>query len=141
MFAKAKGGRAHGPDCIPPGLLKVAPEAMAKLFVPVLAKAASQGSEPLAWSGGTLVPLPKPKAGDVPTVVAFRPITVNDSVAKAWHSWIRQLLIHKVESLALDSQCGGLLGKGTDFTGHTAREFLATARHLGRSAAIVFTDL
>ncbi len=53
-FAKAKAGLAHGPD----GLLKVAPEAMAELFVPVLSKA-----EPSAWSAGALVPLPKPKAG------------------------------------------------------------------------------
>ncbi len=55
------------------------------------------------WSGGNLAAIPKAKADLKLIVAAFRPVMVSDSLCKSWYTWIRGMLIGKVEQFALDT--------------------------------------
>ncbi len=51
------------------------------------------------------------------------------------------MLTCKVNDFALESQCGGLLGRGTDFASQPPRLFLQAARCRSWSASVLFLDL
>ena len=50
-----------------------------------------------------------------------RDISLADTTAKDFHSFLRTIFIGHVEEAALDTQCGGLGGRGTDHAMHVSR--------------------
>lgn len=62
---------------------------MAKIYHPVMAKAATHAREPVAWRVGHLVAIYKSK-GDTIHCKCNRGIFVEDVAAKAYHRWIRR---------------------------------------------------
>ena len=84
IFAHAHRGKAAGIDAIPPEAFAAAPQAMAKIFHPLMVKAALRFEEPLAWKGGVSIKLYKGK-GAVLQCKSYRDVLVSDIAGKAYH--------------------------------------------------------
>ena len=78
--------------------------------------------EPLAWRGAYLVELYKGK-GPIDHCGSFRDIHLKDRTAKVYHSMLRDQLSGAYTATTLDSQCGGIAGRGTDVASHLCRAF------------------
>ncbi len=141
VFADLKKGRACGPDVIPAELLSAVPVEAAALFQFIFQRLVEERAEPRSWCGGTLVPIPQSRGGKRLDVKAVRPGVVADASAKAWHLWVRCMLLQKVEAFTSDSQHGGLAGEGMDFAAHSLRQFFMLALQKKLSAAVLFVNL
>ena len=140
MFRVIKAGKAAWPDCIPGDVIKLVPEAFAKIFHPIFIKAIVRKQGPLAWRGGRMATIWK-KKGDPTICASSRGVFVADAIGKAFHKHIRTLRVPYIERSAAYSQCGGLKHKGTDIAALTARSFLDKRKAQNRSAAILFADV
>ena len=140
IFAHAHRGRAAGVDAIPPEAYAAAPQAMAKIFHPLMVKAALRFEEPLSWKGGVCIELYKGK-GPVLQCKSYRDVLVSDIVGKAYHKTLRNRLMPVLNRVGLDTQCGGLGSRGSDFGAHIVRQFLDYCRVSKTSGAVLFVDV
>ena len=139
-FARVKKRKSPGIDNIPPDLLATFPAQLANVLHPLMLKAALQGDEPALWKGGILCVFPKPDA-KLLKCSDYREIALGTAFGKCYHKMVRCKLTPYLEKTALDSQCGGINARSTDFATHYLRTYLrhATARH--NAIAIIFIDV
>eukprot|EP00435_Cladocopium_sp_Y103_P016036 s478_g4.t1 len=138
-ISKLKGGKAPGPNCLPPEICKIGSAVFAQHMAPLTLKAACHGKEPLSWRGGKLVALHK---GKLPTwdPSGYRSIFVSDHTAKLYHSALRKHLVRTWEANLEHLQVGGRVGLGTDFAHHAVQSHWAHAVIRRQPAAIIFFD-
>eukprot|EP00435_Cladocopium_sp_Y103_P030701 s66_g7.t1 len=138
-ISKLKGGKAPGPNCLPPEICKIGSAMFAQHMAPLTLKAACHGKEPLSWRGGNLVALHK---GKLPTwdPSGYRSIFVSDHTAKLYHSALRQHLVRTWESNLEHLQVGGRVGLGTDFAHHAVQAHWAHSVIRHQPAAVIFFD-
>jgi hypothetical protein len=140
LFRGSQPGRAGGPDAISDDFFRAAPDALARLYHPLLVKIALLGREPILVKGGIAVPLYKGSgAYDDPN--RFRSILLNSVVCKHYHRFLRTRLLFLLQAVFLRSQCGGLPMRGADLAAHTVRSFLVAAKARRCTAAILYVDL
>eukprot|EP00435_Cladocopium_sp_Y103_P037245 s1928_g9.t2 len=138
-ISRLKGGKAPGPNCIPPEICKIGSAVFAQHLAPLTLKAACHGKEPLSWRGGKLVALHK---GKLPTwdPSGYRSIFVSDHTAKLYHSALRRHLVRTWEHNLEHLQVGGRVGFGTDFAHHAVQAHWAHAVIRHQPAAVIFFD-
>ena len=139
-FAKARSGKAPGIDGIADDFMRAAPDELARVYHPLLAKMALQCKEPVTYKGGLAVDLYK-GSGRVADMGRYRSILLNATVCKHHHRFLRSRLLFFLQAAFLRSQCGGLPHRGTDMAAHMVRAFLEHSRHVGRTAAVAYVDL
>ena len=140
LYASTARGKAAGVDSIPPEAFAIAPQAMARLFHPIVVKSALRFEEPLAWKGGTCIELFKGK-GAFLECKSYRDVLVSDIAGKVYHKAVRSRVLPLLGRSALDTQCGGVESRGADFGGHIVRQFLDLGKAQGKSVAVVFVDV
>ena len=72
---------------------------------------------------------------------SFRDIHLKDRTAKVYHSLLRDQLSDAYTAMTLDSQCGGIAGRGTDVASHLCRAFAEHCHFAKKSAFFVYLDL
>mgnify|MGYP003327204715 CR=1 FL=1 len=113
-FKKVKLGRGFGEDVIPGEVYHYVPKQLARVFLPVMMKAALRVEEPLAWRGGTMRELLKSN-GKASQCAAYRAILVSDEAGKSFHRHERQQLLEPMAEFAVETQLGGMPNMGADF--------------------------
>jgi len=108
---------AFGPDAIPPETFRVAPGVLARLIGPAFRHFYSIAREPLQFKGGVIIDLLK-ASGFCTECSGSRGILISNVLGKAYRKCVRNRLVPFAEKYALDSQCGGLCHRGTDFASH-----------------------
>ena len=132
--------KAHGEDGIPNAVYGLDPAATAWQQLPIQQKVALRGEEPMSWRGGNLHPLWKKKGSSLECSNS-RDIWLEDAPAKDWHSFLRAPLATHLLAGALESQCGGLGGKGADICLHYGRAHWQYLQASERSGFQAYTDL
>jgi len=140
IFRHLKRGKAFGRDALPPDLYCVFAEAIACIALPLYRQAFASVSEPLQFKGGVIQDLLKAN-GFATECNNSRGILVSDVLGKGYRRGIRNRLAPFCESFSLDTQCGSLLHKGTDFASHLLNSFLDIAKLKKRSAIVLFIDV
>ena len=135
-----KNGKVPGKNGILVEILKAGSEALAMQFLPLVAKAALWGREPLEWKSGCLIPLYKGK-GPSHQAESFRSIMISDTTAKIHHTWIRRFLNQAWEEAPHSIQIGGKKKLGVDLAHHLAQATAAWTKQKGYSLALLFLDL
>ena len=95
---------------------------------------------PIAFRGGFLQELWKGK-GDPAQCGSYRDIFVEDHVGKIFASEMRERVRPYYGQYALETQCGGIQGRGADFAMHMASSIWQAAHSANHSAGVVFLDL
>ena len=100
LIMRAKVGATWGEDTIPTLLPRRCPSAFAEVLHPIICKALIHKQEPLQWSGGMCVEIPKPFKLEVSTDTfeAYRGIMVSDLAGKVYHAWLRSLILQSLNS-------------------------------------------
>ena len=132
--------KAHGEDGIPNATYGIDSTATAWQQLPIQQKVALRGEEPMSWRGGNLHPLWK-KKGSSMECANSRDIWLEDAPAKDWHSFLRAPLATHLLAGSLESQCGGLGGKGADICLHYGRAHWQYLEASQRSGFQAYTDL
>ena len=140
LYASICRGKAAGVDSIPPEAFAAAPQAMARLYHPIIVKSVLRFEEPLAWKGGSCIELYKGK-GPFLDCKSYRDVLVSDISGKAYHKAIRHRVLPHLETVALDTQCGGVASRGSDIGAHIVRQFLDYGRVSSKSVGVLFVDV
>ena len=140
IYNNAGKGKAAGTDAIRPEILAAAPQAMARVFHPIVVKSALCFEEPLAWKGGVRMELFKGKSS-ILECKSYRDILVSDISGKLYHKALRSRASPILDAMARDTRCGGTSSRGTDFGAHIVRQFLDLGRVRKKSVAILFVDV
>lgn len=135
---RLKRGRAPGPNCIPPALLKAGGETFTCQLVSLLTKRAAHSHEPLAWKGGRLHPLHKTKLHPA-LPEGYRSILVSNFTAKLYHMTLRRPLESTWNANIHSLQLGGRKGQGTDMAHHVLQTFWHWITRQCKPAASVFS--
>ena len=112
---------------------------VARVFVDLAAKAAEEGV-PLAWKGGTMVPVPK-EHGKPGSLLNSRGVLSSDSTAKVYSRVLRVQLAPVLPAYAGDLQSGGVLGGGTEGPAFAVRLHLQRGRATKATVGVVFVDM
>ena len=139
-FKAVQGGRASGPDLIPPEIWRLFSFELATCWWPVALKAFCQGCEPAGLKGGMQCRLQKP-TGDRTLCASSRAILLQPAVAKAFHRATRKLISTRFEQTALDFQIGGRRNFSATFGSLCSRSFLRFGSKYACSCSITFVDL
>jgi len=137
---RLKRGKAPGPNCIPPALLKAGGEIFARQFLALLTKCAAHSHEPLDWKGGRLFPLHKGKLHPSDPQ-GYRSIFVSDFTAKLYHMTLRRPLEDAWSQSIHSLQLGGRKGQGTDMAHHFLQTYWHWVTRVRRPAALIFFDV
>ena len=79
--------------------------------------------------------------GNSTSVGDFRGVLVSSVVGKRWHKHLRSSMIKGVEKFSMDTQCGGVLHRGTDFAAQYVRSVFEWAKSMGWSISSLFVDV
>ena len=140
LLARLKRDKVAGPNLIPPAVMKAGGEILSRQLAVLFAKAVAQAKEPLAWKGGTLIPLWKGKASpSLPE--AYRSIFISNYSAKLFHQCVRQHLVTAWEPAIQAMQYGGRAGLGVDMAHHVVQSHQAWATQAGVPTAVLFVDI
>ena len=140
LMAKLKRDKVAGPNLIPPAVMKAGGEILSRQLTVLFAKAVAHAKEPLAWKGGTLIPLWKGKASpSLPD--AYRSIFISNYSAKLFHQCVRQHLVNAWTPDITAMQYGGRAGLGVDMAHHVVQSHQAWATKLGLPTAVLFVDI
>ena len=135
---KARQGCRGG--CHPPELLRSAASSFANAYLPLFWRAAWRLELPLAARGRFVQELWKGKA-DPAQCRSYRDIFVEDHIGKVYASELREQVLPYYTGHALQTQCGGIDGRGADLAVHMAASVRGAAEALDRSAGILFMDV
>ena len=132
-------GKAPGPDGIPSDVYRHAASSIAGVTHDLYCKAVWWAQEPLQSKGGIMFPLHK--QGSALEASNYRGIMMVNVLAKAYHKWLRQQVIGRLDSLRLDTMIGGFKGQQAVFGAHCVQT-IARLAHLGnRPFACLFVDV
>ena len=98
-------------------------------------------TEVLQWRGSILVNLLKAAASDPTSCENSRGIALADFHGKVHHKGLRDQLTPCLLNQALETQFGGLPGRGTDVASHVVRALIHDAVLNHKCLAILFADL
>jgi len=140
VFTCLKSGTAFGTDAVPPEVYKMFPQKMAEFVGPLYRSAFALCREPLQFKGGVIMDLLK-SAGFHLECSASRGILLSNVLGKGYRKVIRNRLTPYLNEYALDTMCGGLLHRGTDFSSHILSSALDFAKHRKRSVLCLFVDV
>ena len=132
--------KAAGLDGIPPDVCHFYSSQVCVLLWPLLLKVLCLAQEPLGYKGGVMHHISKP-GGCAERCSGSRGILVQGCLAKAIQKATRGICMQKVNMVAHDLHIGGRKGYTALFGSMLARCVLRFARHVGRSAGIIFVDL
>ena len=120
LLTRVKRDKVAGPNLLPPAVMKAGGETLSRQLALLFAKATAHAKEPLAWKGGTLIPLWKGKAS--PSLPgAYRSIFISNYSAKLFHQCVRQHLVDAWEPSIQSMQYGGRAGPGVDMAHHVVQ--------------------
>ncbi len=123
---KVQRGKASGEDGIFSELLKVDPEAFARLLFPLILKASLTGRQHCRES---------PKL-----CLHYRGVYLCDIIDKCYHATLRRKLRPYMEEYDPKSQTGSIGGRGTPMAVLTINSMLQYAKMKGLSATCIFLD-
>ena len=95
---------------------------------------------PLQWLVDIIHPLFKGK-GSPHICPSYRDILLANCGGKLFKQGPRNALLPHLNTFALDSMCGGILAKGTDFCSHYVRAAKSLSKQRGTSLCILFVDV
>ena len=140
VFKSFKRGKAFGKDSLPPDLFAQFHDSLAFLATPLYRSAFYNVREPLQFKGGVIMDLLK-KAGFATQCSSSRGILISDILGKGYRKCVRSFLLPYAEEYALDSQCGSLAHKGSDFASHYLNAALEYIHFNKLSFICLFADL
>eukprot|EP00973_Karenia_brevis_P059334 8260171-Karenia_brevis.AAC.1 len=105
-YAHSKPYKGLSEDVIGGELLRACPLEMARLYHPLVYKAACSLSAPLQWKGGALVELYKGR-GQMTDRTSYRDVTIGSSPGKGMTSHLRARALPFLRKLAPTTQFGG----------------------------------
>jgi len=140
VFSRLKAGKAFGIDSLPPELYKLFPEKLAAFVGPLFRSAFSRCSEPLQFKGGVIMDLLK-SAGFHLECSASRGILLSNVLSKGYRKVVRSRLVPYLNDFVLDTMCGSVLHRGTDFASHILNSVLDLAKFHKRSVVCLFVDV
>ena len=106
QFRNVRCGAAAGLDGLPPELFKAAPQEMARLFHPLMAKAALHIAQPIQWRGGVLFEAYK-RNGSPSLAENYRSLFVSSVPGKCFHRIVRDRASGLIEDTLDTLHCGG----------------------------------
>jgi hypothetical protein len=115
LIRRAASGKAAGPDTIPNELLKITAESLAPLLATLFSAAASQGHFPTLGKHTTTVTLRKDGRGDYSLPKSYRPIALENTLAKIFEAGLAAAITNDAEERELlpSSQFGARRGRST----------------------------
>ena len=137
---KCKGGKAAGPDLIPPELCHYAARWLAHYVAPLIFKCQVYGSEPIQWKGGILHSVWKRK-GAMTSPDAYRGILVSSHLAKCFHNSFRKQALDWHIQTADEMQFGGIPHKSVAMATHVLKTFNSLTQQRKLSSSIIFLDI
>ena len=140
MFARGKTGLATGIDNIADEVMMKFPVQTAKFYHALAVKIGIRISEPYGFKGGEMAKIYK-GARCRSDVKNSRGVLLSSTVGKKIHKAYERRAMRVLTSYSLESQCGGIGGKGTDFAAHGLRLAQKYAQHSRKSAMFIFYDL
>ena len=72
---------------------------------------------------------------------SYRDVLLSDVSGKLYHKALRSRISPFLDAMALDTQCGGIGSRGTDFGAHLVRQFVDLGRLRKKSVAVLFVDV
>ncbi|CAK0875669.1 unnamed protein product, partial [Prorocentrum cordatum] len=139
-LAAAKKGKRGGPDGNTDDMARAAPRQIARLLHPIMMKMQLMTTEPISAKGGFSTHFSKGQ-GQLHLQKAYRGILLNNTIGKINSKFLRGLFRDILPDLLMDTQCGAVPHKATDFITHTAYTFLDDCRTQARTGSILFLDL
>ena len=136
---RLKRGKAPGPNCLPPDVLKAGSHEIAQHLVALTTKIAAHGREPAAWRTGKLIPLHKGKLAKSDPA-GYRSIFLNNFTTKIYHSVLRKHLVQAWSSILTHLQIGGRKGLGCDSAHHIIQAHVVHGQVSKQPSAILFVD-
>ena len=137
--ARAKSGKATGPDEVPAEFWKAGGLAAARRMGELYGIAGRNGVC-LSWRGGLMTPIPRrPGAGLSGTNA--RGILCADALGKFYGGHLRWRLRPALVAETAGTQSGAVPGGGTAAPAMFARTFIEAAKARGLAAGLVFTDI
>ena len=127
-------GKAFGTDGLPPGIFKLAPEKVAKLWLLLFRRASATRIENIQFKGGVIMDLLKSAGFDL-DCSAPRGILLNNIPGKSYRKLVRTRTMPYLQDSALHTMCGGTSQRGCDFASHLLNATLDLARLRKRSIA------
>ena len=134
-----RNNRGFSEDVIPNDVIKLAPAVFASFLLPLALKTTALAMEPIQHKGGMLMQLFKGR-GVNDVCDHFRRIMLTDCIGKTNKEVTREQLMPYAEDYFLETQRGGLPGRGTEQSAHMARLFLEYTRGKGYTSAVLFVD-
>eukprot|EP00929_Paragymnodinium_shiwhaense_P059179 TRINITY_DN2962_c0_g1_i2.p1 TRINITY_DN2962_c0_g1~~TRINITY_DN2962_c0_g1_i2.p1 ORF type:complete len:1990 (-),score=421.20 TRINITY_DN2962_c0_g1_i2:153-6122(-) len=139
-FAKSNVKKTHGEDAIPALVYKEAAQIMAETMHPVMMKAWLTGLHPPQWGGGMTCELLKAPNKDHFLMSSYRPVVVSDYSGKAFHSFIRELLVPPLEKYLPKASYGGLPERSVQMAHQMTKLAVANEKKKGRTCTVLYTD-
>jgi hypothetical protein len=113
---------------------------IAKLIGPLYRQSFYSIAEPLQFKGGVILDFLK-KAGFASQCSSSRGILISGIMGKGYRKCIRSFLLPSAEEYALDSQCGSLSHRGTDFASHFLNAAIEYCHFSKLSFICLFADI
>ena len=140
MMRGLKKGKAPGIDRFPSDLFRTAPQQVAALLCPLLAKVSLFGKEPLMFKLGEVVYFFK--GSGAPSLARNqRNILLASTIGKLFHKQVRSLSLKFFHDALLNVQCGGVGGRSTDMVCLGTRLFCRLSKTTKQSAMAMCLDL
>ena len=132
-------GAASGLDGLPPEFFKAAPQALTKLFHPLMVKAALCLVQPVQWRGGILFEAYK-HSGSPALSESYRSLFVSSVPAKCYHRILRNKAANVVEDVLDPLHCGGRKGRPVVLPSFAAHLLVRAHSAKRLSFCAVFSD-
>ena len=139
QFRQVRGGAASGLDGLPPEVFKAAPQHMARLFHPLMVKAAWNLVQPVQWRGGVLFEAYK-HSGTPTAVENYRSLFVSSVPGKCYHRILRNKAAGIVEDTLGPLHCGGRKGMPVTLPSFAAQLLARAHKCMRYSLATMFLD-
>ena len=139
-IAGLNGRRAIGPDEIDGFTLKAGGEPLARLVHQLIMTAITHEVVPISWKGDRAVTLYKGK-GSPQHTDNYRILLIQDNLGKVFLEIVKDEVAQQYEQDNPGAQFGGVANGATDVPTHIVREFIAHAKSVRRSWAVIFLDL
>ncbi len=140
LLSSLKNGKAFGRDALPSETYKVCPSIAATIVAPLYRKAFGLATEPLQFKGGVIHDLLK-SHGVSFECESSRGILISDILGKGYRKLVRNRTVPFLEKYTLDTMCGSLLHRGTDFASHILYSIMDFAKHKRSSLICVYVDI
>ena len=139
QFRRVRCGAASGLDGLPPEVFKAAPQLMARLFHPLMVKAALNLVQPVQWRGGILFEAYK-HSGSPASVDNYRSLFVSSIPGKCYHRILRNRAADLVEDTLGSLHCGGRKGRPVTLPSFAAQLISRAHKYMRHSLVTFFLD-